>query len=252
LLASTLSALAFAVWERRTATPMIPLGLLRERSLVTALGVTVTAYVALGGLLYLGTLLLQNVRGAAPLRAGAEWVPMSVAFGLTALGVARLTRRVGRVNAIAAALVVAAVGLLGVAAAARAPYAIMLPFLLLVGVGFGVVAPSIAAAGLAALDPGRSGVAAGMVNTARQVGVALGIAVLLAVTTGVAARGYDPPARVENDAATGDWNAAAAQIGAPDARRLEDAFVTGLRAALTLAAGGLGLAALAARRGLAN
>jgi MFS family permease len=95
LLISALSGLAFVAWERRTATPMIPLGLLRERSLVTALGVTVTAYVALGGLLYLGTLLLQNVRGGSPLQAGAEWVPISVAFGLTALGVARLTRRVG-------------------------------------------------------------------------------------------------------------------------------------------------------------
>jgi EmrB/QacA subfamily drug resistance transporter len=109
LLASALCGVAFVAWERRTATPMIPLGLLRERSLATALGVTVTAYVALGGLLYLGTLLLQNVRGGSPLQAGAEWVPISVAFGLTALGVARLTRRVGRVNAITAALVLAAV-----------------------------------------------------------------------------------------------------------------------------------------------
>jgi EmrB/QacA subfamily drug resistance transporter len=252
LLASALFGIAFVAWEQRTATPMIPLGLLRERPLVTALGVTVTAYVALGGLLYLGTLLLQNVRGGSPLQAGAEWVPISVAFGVTALGVTRLTRRVGRVNAITAALILTAAGLIGIAAAAQAAYAILLPFLLLVGIGFGVVMPSVAAAGLAALDPGRSGIAAGMVNTARHVGVALGIALLLAVATGVAARSYDPPARVQTDAATGDWRTAAVQVGAADARRLEDAFVTGFRAALALAAVGLGLAAIAARRGLAG
>ena len=169
LLASALFGLAFAAWEQRTATPMIPLAPLRERSLATALGVTVTAYVALGGLLYLGTLLLQNVRGGSPLQAGAEWVPISVAFGLTALGVARLTRRIGHVNAITSALILAAAGLLGIAAAAKAPYEILLPFLLVVGVGFGVVAPSIAAGalGLAAVAA-RRGLARGPPTTRRR------------------------------------------------------------------------------------
>ena len=101
----------FALWERRTAHPMIPPTLLAARSFVSAAGVYLISYAAFGAFMYYLTLLYQDVNGWSPLRTGLSWLFMNVPFLLMAQLTGRIDRRHPPARVVGAGCVVAAIGI---------------------------------------------------------------------------------------------------------------------------------------------
>jgi EmrB/QacA subfamily drug resistance transporter len=179
---SALVALTFVVVQIRTADPIIDLGLLRRPAfsgtMVAALILSVAAFGAAPFL----SLWLQSVNGMSPIGAGLALVPLSLAALVTALALGRVLHRVGPRLPIAAGLsLVGAGSVLQAHLGAGSGWTALAPGLTAVGVGVGLVSPTLASAALGSVPMERSGMAAGAVNTMRQLGFALGIAALGAI-----------------------------------------------------------------------
>jgi EmrB/QacA subfamily drug resistance transporter len=183
---------AFVAVERRQREPMLDLRLFAIPTFTGAsVVVMVLAASSFGPFLYL-TLFLLDAAGASPAMVGLELLPLSVA----ALVVSVLGGRYARVlpvrGALAAGLALCAAGLLAMRGLqASSPWTVLLPGLLLTGVGIGLANPAVTYAALGVVPATRSGMASGVSNTFRQVGIALGIATLGALL----------PARTDGDPA---------------------------------------------------
>jgi EmrB/QacA subfamily drug resistance transporter len=168
---------AFVAVEQRVAEPMLPLGLFRRRAFtgvqLAALAVSASLFALF---LYL-TLYLQDYLGYSPLQAGLRYLPITfVSFLAAPIGGALL----GRVQA----RVLMAVGLLGTGVGLTlmsglqpgSGWTALLPGFLVAGAGVGLLNPVIADVALSVVPKERSGMAAGINDTFRQVGIAVGVA----------------------------------------------------------------------------
>jgi MFS family permease len=178
---------AFVARERRAAHPLIPLDALRHRglagaSLVAALLTGVTTPSALFCVLY-----VQDVLGYPPTLAGVTAAPISVAVVAGSLAGSRQAGagRLGADRTMAAGLLGVALGAAGLATmgASGGLPASMVAGLVLSGFGLGVASVASTAKGTAAVPAERQGLASGVLNTAAQVGTALGLAVLVTVAS---------------------------------------------------------------------
>jgi EmrB/QacA subfamily drug resistance transporter len=183
---------AFVAVERREREPMLDLGLFAIPTFTGAsLVVMVIAASTFGPFLYL-TLFLLDAAGASPTAVGLELMPLSGA----ALVVSVLGGRAAGVLPVRVALpagqLLCAAGLLAMRGLeATSPWTVLLPGLLVMGVGIGLSNPTVTYAALGVVPATRSGMASGVNNTFRQVGIALGIATLGALL----------PARIDDPAA---------------------------------------------------
>jgi len=183
---------AFVAVEQRQREPMLDLRLFAIPTFTGAsVVVMVLAASTFGPFLYL-TLFLLDVAGASPTSVGLQLLPLSAA----ALVVSVLGGRAAGVLPVRAALpagqLLCAAGLLAMRGLeASSPWTALLPGLLVLGVGIGLSNPSVTYAALGVVPATRSGMASGVSNTFRQVGIAIGIAAL----------GILLPARVEGDPA---------------------------------------------------
>jgi EmrB/QacA subfamily drug resistance transporter len=171
---------AFLVVEARTPRPMLDLALFRNP---TFTGATVVMALLAGGtfgvFVYV-TLFLLDVQGRGPVEAGLVLLPVAlVSFAVSAL-VGRASERVPLRGAIVAGTLITSVGLLLVRAAveADASWLALLPGLSLTGAGIGLTNPLVTFAHLGVLPPAQGGLASALNNTARQLGLAIGVAVL--------------------------------------------------------------------------
>lgn len=173
------AAAGFVVVEARGRAPMLPLGVFRHRSFRAANGVAVLMTAAMIGSVFPLTLYLQAVRGASPLLAGAELTPMFVPFIAATVLSGRLVTAVGSRVLVTGGMLAAAVGIaLFTRLTTVSGYPVLAVALALLGVGLGVATPPMVGAALAGLPVSQAGLAAGVNNTARQVGPPLGVAVL--------------------------------------------------------------------------
>ena len=183
---------AFVVVERREREPMLDLGLFAIPTFTGAsVVVMVMAATTFGPFLYL-TLFLLDGAGTSPTAVGLQLLPLSGA----ALVVSVLGGRFADVLPVRATLpagqLLSAAGLLAMRGLeASSPWTVMLPGLLVLGVGIGLANPAVTYAALGVVPATHSGMAAGVNNTFRQVGIAIGIAVL----------GTLLPARIDGDPA---------------------------------------------------
>ncbi|HSZ12746.1 MAG TPA: MFS transporter [Solirubrobacteraceae bacterium] len=178
LLAGAVATLgAFVLVERTAANPMLPLELFRNRAFT---GVQIAAFAISASLfalfLYL-TLYLQQYLGNSPLGAGERYLPLSVVTfviaGLSAWWVSRVAARAQ----LGAGLVLAGLGMILMSDLhAGDTWTALLPGLIVAGIGVGVVNTVIADVALSVVPKERSGMAAGINDTFRQVGVAVGVA----------------------------------------------------------------------------
>ncbi|MGB0093041.1 MAG: MFS transporter, partial [Solirubrobacteraceae bacterium] len=179
LLAGSAALLAaFIAIERRVSEPMLPLGLFRLPSFT---GVQLAAFAVSASLfalfLYL-TLYLQNYLGYSPLQAGLRYLPITLTSFIAAPVAGALLSRAPARLLMSAGLGLAGVGLLlmsGVGATSE--WTTLLGGFLVAGVGVGLLNPVIADVALSVVPKERSGMAAGINDTFRQVGVAVGVAV---------------------------------------------------------------------------
>jgi MFS family permease len=168
---------AFLAIERRVSEPMLPLHFFRNHAFS---GVQVAAFAVSGSMfalfLYL-TLYLQNYLGYTPLEAGIRYLPITVGAFLVAPVAGVLLGRLQARVLLAAGLALAGGGLLlmsGIQASSE--WTTLLLGFIVAGVGVGLLNPVIADVALSVVPKEQSGMAAGINDTFRQVGIAVGIA----------------------------------------------------------------------------
>ena len=222
LAASAILLAGFVALERRVAHPLLPLRVVTDRNRGGSFLAIATAGAGIFGVFLFLTFYLQNTRGLSPLETGLAFLPMNVSIIFTATMVnTKVLARTGPRPLIPTGMVLAALGMvlltrIGVDTAYASH---VLPSLILIGIGFGlIVAPSFATATLGV--PRRdSGVASAMVNTSQQVGGSIGTALLstLAVSATsdfVALHGPSAQAAVEGYVTAFWWAAAIFAVGA--------------------------------------
>ncbi|MDX3527168.1 MFS transporter [Streptomyces sp. ID05-39B] len=241
LVSAGLAALAlvcFVLAERRTAHPLLDLALLRRPAFVGAmLGAFAFNGVAFGVTPYL-SIWMQTLLGMSPVRGGLTLLPLTVAAMVVAVLTGRLLHGVPARLTIGGGLLLIGAGCCAQAVLdAGSSWTALVPGFVLVGMGTGLVSPTVAGAALAAVPPQRAGMAGGAVSTVRQLGYALGVAVFGTVLTSRAA-GPLPHEAAHTLAGGG----AGALRGSYGEQTLRAAFASGLDAAL-LTAGAVGLVA---------
>lgn len=240
----------WVVLELHREAPMLDLRLFRtSRFSGIMIGSLLLNLAAFANSLYL-SLWLQSILGLTPLQAGLVFIPLSaVSFVTAAIAGRAFTDRSPRiVLAVGLALVGAGV-LLMARVDAGTSWGVLVPGLAVLGLGVGICNPVVTSAALASVPRERSGMASGAVNTFRQLGFAVGVAVLGSVFTAGATRvltdgGAPDPAGTASALSGGQ----AQQIigSAPEQARggltelLGAAYADGLRDVL-LVAGALGL-----------
>ncbi|WP_410570140.1 MFS transporter [Amycolatopsis sp. cmx-4-61] len=172
---------AFLVLERRSPEPMLPLDIARRTLPATFVSAAMN-FVGIGTILVL-TLYLQGVRHASAFEAGLEVLPLFGPLSVLAPVAGRLVARFGPRPLMVAGLALGALGMLNlVLLDGNSGYPALLPTLLGLGVGMGLLTTAVVTAAVSDIPAGRAGVAGGINNTARQAGGALGVAVLGAVS----------------------------------------------------------------------
>lgn len=171
----------FVVREAFTRNPLVPLRLFRSRALSVASTVQVLLTAGGMGQFFLGALYLQRVLGFSSLEVGLSYLPVSLSIGTFALLVSsRLTVRFGPKATLLVGLGLFTAGFVLLAQLpADGRYALnVLPAFLLLGSGFGLSSPALATLAMSGAADEDAGLASGLINTAQEVGAALGVAVL--------------------------------------------------------------------------
>ncbi|MFK4269402.1 MFS transporter [Streptomyces milbemycinicus] len=180
LVVSALALVVFVLVERRKRQPLLDLALMRRPTFVVLMAAALLVQAsAFPYLTYVG-MWLQSVLGLSPVQAGLSVTPMAgVALVVGAAG-GRVLERVAPGRALGGGLLL--VGASALVTAARltpgSDWTALVPGLMLGGLGIGLIMPVLVSAALGAAPPERAGMASGAVNTFRQLGYALGIAVL--------------------------------------------------------------------------
>ncbi|CAM5529150.1 EmrB/QacA subfamily drug resistance transporter OS=Leifsonia shinshuensis OX=150026 GN=HNR13_002983 PE=4 SV=1 [Leifsonia shinshuensis] len=186
LIAGGALLIAFVFWESRTSAPLLPLRLFRDRSFTVANLVGVTFSFGIFGAIFILIQFLQVVQGHTPLEAGVMTMPWTLAPMVVAPLTGLVSGRTGTRLPIVVGLVFLAGAMAWIAGTLSAdlPYSQMWPPFLLAGVGMGLVFAPSSTAVLANMRAADHAKASGTNSTLREIGVALGVAVLTAVFTG--------------------------------------------------------------------
>jgi predicted MFS family arabinose efflux permease len=183
--ASVVALGAFALVERRSRDPLVPPRLLANRNLATAVAIAFLFWATFGSVLYFLTLYLQDVRGYDALETGIGFLlPTAVVVAGSALA-GRIATRFGLRRTLVAALTIGALGALalGLAMSPNGSYAALIPGLILLSIGDGVVFTTMFIAAGTGVADREQGIASGLASTSTSVGAAVGLAVLVLVAT---------------------------------------------------------------------
>ena len=159
---------------------MLDLELLRNRRfagvLIAGLVLTLSAFSAFT----YTSIWLQSVLGLSPIQAGLTGLPLSVSAFVVSAAIGRFLHGSRPAPIIGGGmLLIGAGGVVGAALVhGGASWPALVPGFVLMGVGVGLATPTLSSSAMSAVPPQRGGMAAGAVNTARQLGFALGIAAL--------------------------------------------------------------------------
>ena len=169
---------AFIVIEARTAAPLVPLDLFRSRTVTVSVAIGFVVNAAFYGLVFVLSLFFQDVLNLSPVAAGLMFLPMMAVIAAANLASARAAARFGPRMPIAVGQVILALamfGLLWIDAGTSRP--VIAAMLIPVGLGLGFFVPSLTAVLLNDIAADRAGMAAGILNSFRQTGGALAVAV---------------------------------------------------------------------------
>ena len=168
---------ALLAYEAGTAHPVMPPSLFADRDFSVATYVGFVINFAFYGLIFVFSLFFQTVQGRSALETGLAFGSMTGVIGVVNVLAGRLSGRYGARRTMATGLAVAVVGYGLTTTMDRASSIFsVVPAFLLVGCGVALTVPSLMAAALAGIAPERVGIGTGVLNAARQVGGALGVA----------------------------------------------------------------------------
>jgi EmrB/QacA subfamily drug resistance transporter len=182
LIAAAASLVGLLGYEPRRTDPLVDLRFFGSIPFASAIVISVAAFAAFGGFLFLNTLYLQQTRGLSPLQAGLATAPLALMTVVASPLSGRIVGRRGPRLPLAIAgvgCVAGCVMLAGVDAAT--PIAWLLAAYVLFGLGLGFVNAPITTAAVSGMPRAQAGVAAAIATTSRQVGQTLGVAVVGAI-----------------------------------------------------------------------
>jgi len=163
--------------ERRTRHPMLPLSLFAHRVFALASLDGLLVNIAFYGLIFVFSLYFQEVNGWSAFATGLAFVPMMAAVLPVNLVAARIAERIGAPATIAAGALISAAGCLALLGIGRGTsYWAICAQLVAMGGGLGLLVPPLTSTLLGSVDKARSGIAAGVLNSTRQTGSVLGVA----------------------------------------------------------------------------
>jgi EmrB/QacA subfamily drug resistance transporter len=201
--------LAFVLLERHQRAPMLPLELFRSGTYAGANLVILLVALAMFGVFFFVSLYMQNILGYSAVQTGAAFLPMTILIILVAPIAGRTSDRFGSRGLMTAGMILIAVHLVYFSSVTEnSSFWNLLPALMIGGVGMALTMTPSAAAATRSVPVDKAGVGSAVLNSARQVGGTMGIAVMGAVVA----------------SATGDV-------------RTPEAFMDGFRSALLIAAG---------------
>ncbi|MGH3037209.1 MAG: MFS transporter [Gaiellaceae bacterium] len=221
-----LSAVAFAafVWlEAHQRSPMLDLSLFRSSTFAGANVVALLVTLAMFGVFFFMSIYMQNVLGYSATKTGATFLPMTILIILIAPAAGKFSDRIGSRWLMTAGMTCLTVALIVFSRLGLdSGFWDIFPGLILGGMGIGLVMTPMTAAALGSVPVAKSGVGSGVLNTFRQVGGALGIAVMGAIVASY----------IDLDAA-----------GRPDPAAFIDGFQRALEVSAAFALLGVGIAA---------
>ena len=183
-IAATLIAIFIAI-EARAKAPLMPLRVFRNRGITSANIVGLLVGASLFSMFFFISLYLQQVLHFSALQAGLSYLPLAVGIIVSAGGASQLVTRFGAKPVLVAGLVLITTGLLlfaGVSSHGTFAGDVLLPSVIVaVGLGFAFVPLTILA--VAGATDADAGLASGLINTAQQVGGAIGLAILSTIAT---------------------------------------------------------------------
>jgi Na+/melibiose symporter-like transporter len=170
---------AFVAWERRSDHPMLPLNLFRDRRFSTGSGVVIVAFFLIFGFFFLLTQYFQFARGYSPLEAGLAGLPPALTLVALSPRSAALAQRYGAARVMAAGLVVTAGGLgVLITLSPDTPYVVIAGALALLGAGVAITVAPATGYIMTSVPQSKAGVGSAVNDTTRELGGALGIALL--------------------------------------------------------------------------
>jgi EmrB/QacA subfamily drug resistance transporter len=221
-LVSATALSAFVWWERRSEHPMLPLDLFRDRRFSVSSGAITAAFFVMFGFFFLMTQYLQFGRGYSPLEAGLASLPLALTFVAVSPRSAALAERYGAAKVMAAGLGIVAVGF-GVLTSLTVdtPYVVLAAAFAVLGAGMGITAAPATGEIMASVPLSKAGVGSAVNDTTRELGGALGIALLGSVAnsayrSNVELGGLGLPAEVTEAASESVGAAAAVAQSVPD------------------------------------
>lgn len=168
----------FLVTEASAAHPMLPLSFFKSGVFTGSTCVSMASAFVFYGLLFVTSLYYQQTRAYSPLWAGLAFLPMTTMVAVGSMVSSRVARLCGTRWAMCAAFGFYAAGALGLLAAGPAsPYWLAIAPLLAIGLASGFVSPAATAPAMGTVEKPRAGVAAAVLNAARQTGAALGVSI---------------------------------------------------------------------------
>jgi DHA2 family methylenomycin A resistance protein-like MFS transporter len=178
LTVAVVAVVVFLVAEARGAHPMVPLSLFRSRPVAVSVAGGAAFSVGFYGLVFLLSLYFQQARGLTPAQTGVAFVPMTALTAVVTLIAPRIAARFGPRVPMAAGQFLQAAGLLSLClAVAGSPVWLVASLTILIGFGASLAVPTLTALLVSSVPAERAGTASGVLNTCRQVGGALAVAV---------------------------------------------------------------------------
>ncbi len=173
----------FVLIERRTANPLVRLGILRSAPLVRTNLAALLFMISFAGFQFMVTLYLQELKGWTPLQTGLAMLVVGIDTILAPTLTPRLVNRFGNVRVLFGGIVSAALAYaLFLPVAPDWTYAAMLPSMLLLGLSFSLSYGPLTMAATDRVDEQEHGLAGGLLYTSMQFGMALGISAVTAVS----------------------------------------------------------------------
>ena len=240
---------AFIAWERHTPTPMLDMAFFKNPRFSAANSSITLTFFALFGSMFLLTQYWQFVHGYTPLEAGVRMLPFAATMMVTAPLSARIVERVGTKAVVTTGLMVVGVGLLGMSfIQADSPYLQVIALYCVMALGMGLVMAPATESVMGSLPREKAGVGSAVNDTTRQVGGALGVAVIGSVVASVYSSNIADAAPAAGlsgaalDRAQGSLGGALETAGSLGANATgfvtdaKDAFVTALSSGLRIGA----------------
>ena len=237
----------FLLWEMRTSHPMLELTLFRDPRFGVAAGVITLVFFSMFGFFFLMTQYFQLVLGYGTFEAGVKQLPFAIVLILCAPQSPKLAARFGANRVVAAGMLAVTAGMVGFSLiGTRTGYPTVLIITMVMASGMSMIIPTMTGSIMSAVPLGKAGVGSAMNDTTRELGGALGVAVLGSLVAGRYATKLDPvlasingPLRDKAEESLAGALQAAAATGGPPGSQIagaaREAYVSGMHLAAIVA-----------------